>query len=518
MKLSRLLTNQDFEISLPEYLTKQGIPENGAPEDPDIKTIHYNSGEVKKEGLFVAIEGLKADGHNFINDALQKGASAIITQKASDAQTILVKVKNSRKALASISAEYFGNPSKKLFIVGVTGTNGKTTTVAMIESILLEEGLNVGVIGTIDYHYNGITVPNPMTTPESLDLQKILAEMHENGVTHVVMEVSSHAIDLWRVEKCWFDIGVFTNLSQDHLDYHGDMESYWECKKKLFTHLLPSGPKKKHAKAVINIMDKKGEHLKKDISIECVSTGNSDVSMVRPENIKLNISGISGTLSTPSGSFTFKSKAVGKHNLENILNAVGTAIAMGLSLDTIKKGVENFLCVPGRLETITNNKDRYVFVDYAHTPDALYQVLTVLNPLTSGKIICVFGCGGDRDPKKRPIMGSVAAKLSDLAVVTSDNPRSEDPLKIIAQILDGINGEKIKEYSPHELKNNFNTKGYVTEPDRRKAIALAIESSSIGDTVLIAGKGHETYQIIGDKTLPFDDRQEAANFLSGYDG
>jgi len=500
--------------------------------DPDINSLHYRAQDVQPGGLFVAIPGLAADGHDFIDQARMRGALAIISQKPVQPDNsvtqnggqikakqvkakqikkglTIIQVDNSRKALAGISAAFFGNPSQKLNIIGITGTNGKTTITYLIESMLSAAGLKSGVIGTINYRYMGKVFENPVTTPESMDLQKILAEMLKKGVTHVVLEVSSHAIDLFRVENCWIDTGVFTNLTQDHLDYHGDMNSYWLCKKRMFTEYLPSGPKKDRSLAVINRDNPKGRELFNILPVRGISTGHSADNIIWPKIIKHDLTGIAGNISTPAGSFDFKSPLVGKHNIENILSATGVGIALDLSLGDIKVGIENVFFIPGRLERITGNNGRFVYVDYAHTPDALGNVLTSLKAVSDKKIICVFGCGGDRDREKRPLMGEIAGRLCDLAIVTSDNPRTEDPEKIIEQILPGLRKTCNHEYSPSRLETGFEKKGYVIEPDRRNAINLGIAVSRKGDTVLIAGKGHETYQILGKKTISFDDRKEA---------
>jgi len=502
--------------------------------DCEIDSIHYRAQEVKHNGLFVAVKGFKADGHDFIDEALTRGASAIVSQKPVNKKSVIIEVENTRKALAAISANFYGNVSEKLFIIGITGTNGKTTTAYIIESILAEAGFKVGVIGTINYRYSGKTFSNPMTTPESLDLQKILAKMYENGITHVVLEVSSHAIDLHRIDFCRIDIGVFTNLTRDHLDYHEDMDSYWFCKKRLFTEHLKTGPKKGSTLAVINCDDKKGKGLynllsEASDSMSVISTGSTADNLIWPNNIKYSLTGITGKISTKpgilkTGIFNFNSSLAGEHNLENILSATGVGIALGLSLAIIKAGIEKAGQIPGRLESIPNKAGKFVFVDYAHTPDALEHVLSSLKSIKDNnigkdnktgkdnkisRIICVFGCGGDRDKGKRPKMGEIAGRFCDLAIITSDNPRTEDPMKIISRIIEGIKQTFLKEYDPKKLANGFQEKGYVIEPDRRKAIKLSIISADPGDIILIAGKGHETYQLIKGKTFPFDDRNEA---------
>jgi len=419
--------------------------------DSDIGSIHYRAQEVQPGGMFVAIEGQTADGHDFMHQALKRGAAAIITQKeppqpflnefsaaSPKSRPIIIRVPDTRKAMADLAARFFGHPSQDMTLVGITGTNGKTTVAYLIESILLQAGFKVGVIGTINYRYGDKTFANPMTTPESLDLQRILSEMRRAGVTHVVTEASSHAMDLYRIKSCWFDVAAFTNLSQDHLDFHGDMQSYWSSKKRLFTEYLTTGPKKESASAVINCDDARGRELADSLPMPVVKTGSTPDCEIRSENIQCKLNGTNGKAATPGGSFDFKTPLVGVHNVENILNASGVAAALNIAPDTIKAGIEALAAIPGRLESIENSSGRFVYVDYAHTPDALENAVSALKAIAPARIICVFGCGGDRDKKKRPMMGEIVARLCDLAVVTSDNPRSEDPAVIIDQILPGI--------------------------------------------------------------------------------
>jgi len=494
--------------------------------DPEIGSIHYRAQDVEPGGLFVAIQGLSADGHDFVDEALVRGASAIVTQKPvgtpplnknhgapGQRDPIIVEVENTRKALAAMSGRFYGDPSENMVVIGITGTNGKTTTAFFIESILENAGFNVGVFGTLNCRYSGKTMESPMTTPESLDLQRILSDMFNHGVTHVVMEVSSHAIDLFRVDNCCFDVGVFTNLSQDHLDYHGDMDSYWSCKKRFFTQHLNSASQKSRIQAVINCNDAKGPELARVPAITALTTGCAEDHMVRPRQFQCDLSGIAGRIATPAGAFEFESPLIGRHNLENILCATGTGIALDLPLEAIKDGIEAVSGVPGRLERIPNDVDRFVYVDYAHTPDALENVLAALKSMAGGRIICIFGCGGDRDKDKRPRMGEIAGRLSDLTVITSDNPRTEDPVKVIDQITEGTEKVVPRRYLASDLAAGFQKQGYVVEPDRGKAIRLGISVSLPGDTVLIAGKGDEKYQIIGNRRVPFDDRKEAKTAL-----
>ncbi len=523
MKLSHLLKS----IAVKSVFGKK--KEDGM-EKAEVVSIHCRAQDVRQGGIFVAIQGYMTDGHDYVDLALANGASAIITQKPIDRDSIIIEVEDTRKALSALSAAFYGNPSEDLFLIGITGTNGKTTTAYLIESILVKAGFRVGVIGTINYRYLGKIFNSPVTTPESLDLHRILAEMINQGITHVVMEVSSHAIDQHRIANCWFDVGVFTNLSQDHLDYHGDMDSYWSCKKRLFTENLMSGPKKSRTLAVINCDDTRGKELALELKGESSKVEVFELSdnMIRPSNIKCEPSGITGRLSTIKGDFDFKSSLVGKHNLKNIISVTGVGIALNLPLDVIKAGIEDVTRIPGRLEVIPNTAGRFVYVDYAHTPDALENVLSslrsilrsgALRSIAQGRIICVFGCGGDRDKGKRHQMGEIAGRLCDIAVITSDNPRTEAPMDIIAQTLNGMRKTSMGEGLPArnalacEAGGGGGEKGYVVEPDRKKAIELAVTISRPDDIILIAGKGHETYQIIGNKIVSFDDRKEAETAL-----
>jgi UDP-N-acetylmuramyl-tripeptide synthetase len=484
----------------------------GSP-DPDILSVHYDSRTVQRSGLFVAVKGLASDGHRFIQDAVKRGAAVVVAEKGSSferPEVPLILVNDSRKALALVGAEFYGQPSLKIHLIGLTGTNGKTSTTYLIESIFTKAGLNTGVIGTINYRYGGNMFPNPMTTPESLDLQRILFDMVEAGVTHVVMEVSSHAIDLHRIMGLSFDTAVFTNLSQDHLDYHQTMDEYWTCKKRLFTEYLATTAPPKKPQAVINITDKEGVELVSLVSVPKITTG-TDTADIRLEKARLDIRGIEGELVTPVGRASVSSTGIGQHNLENILCAAGAAVAAGVSIENIAAGLSDFN-VPGRLERVPNTRGFHVFVDYAHTPDGLLNVLTTLRPLTKGRVITVFGCGGDRDNGKRPKMGGIAEQYSDLVIVTSDNPRTEDPAIIISHILQGLKGNR---FDPDTL--TIESKGYAVEADRRSAIVLAIKNARVNDTVLIAGKGHETYQILNTGTIDFDDRIEAKKALNDHE-
>jgi UDP-N-acetylmuramoyl-L-alanyl-D-glutamate--2,6-diaminopimelate ligase len=486
--------------------------------DPEIVSIHYRADQVQPGGLFVAIPGFTVDGHDFIDQALDCGAAAVIVQKTIQKKGIFVQVEDSRKALSRLAAKFYFHPSEKMTVVGITGTNGKTTTSYLIENMLMVSEIPCGVIGTINYRYGNKTFDNPMTTPESLDLHRILSDMIDEGISHVVMETSSHAIDLNRISNIRVRVGIFTNLSQDHLDYHGDMDSYWACKKRLFTESLDLSRKKDPAIAVINCFNQNGEELKalleaQDAKPKIITIGKSAEQDIQVEKTDIQLTGITALITTPLGELEFHSPLIGRFNMENILCAIGAGISLGMTIPDMKKGIETFTSVPGRLEPVPNDSARYVFVDYAHTPDALENVLSTLKSLTTGRLICIFGCGGDRDRSKRSVMGSIAGKLSDLCIITSDNPRTEDKMTIINDILDGM--QTIK----NEVRNDGKSllQGYIVEPDRKSAIRIGIEASLPDDTVLIAGKGHETYQIIGKEKTPFDDRFEAGNIMKRVD-
>jgi MurE/MurF fusion protein len=490
------------------------IPEPGhAGADPDIVSIHYRSGDVAPGGLFIALKGAHVDGHRFAEEAAAKGAVAVLASEPVKipAPVVTVRAADTRRAMAAVSAAFYNRPSENMIMIGITGTNGKTTTAFLIEHLLAAAGLSVGVIGTINYRYCGRVYKNSLTTPESLDVQRILADMRGAGVTHVVMEVSSHAVALDRIAECFFDIGVFTNLTQDHLDFHKDMAAYWACKKRFFTDHLRKGPKRDRARAVINANDPKGEELIASLaSMPVIPVGGSPSDGVHAHQARMDQTGISANVSSPLGDLAIKSRLVGRFNLDNILCAVGVGAAMALAPADIETAVASFETVPGRLERVADPRGRHVFVDYAHTPDALANVLSTLKEIMPGRLICIFGCGGDRDKTKRPLMGATAARWSDLAIVTSDNPRSESPAAIIADILPGVRAGLARSYLPADIENGFCDAGFVVEPDRAAAIRLGIRAALAGDTVLIAGKGHEPYQILADRVIAFDDREKAA--------
>lgn len=493
-----------------------------AAQELEIGSLHYRAQEVQPGGLFVAIPGQRADGHDFIPMAVARGARVVVAENPVACDALILEVADSRIALAKLAARFFGEPSRKMTLIGVTGTSGKTTVTYLLEKILSRAGFRSGVLGTVNCRWAGKTRPSPVTTPESLDLQHMLATMAADGVTHGVLEISSHAVALKRVVACYLDVGVFTNLSQDHLDFHGNMAAYWEVKKRLFSDYLFKGPKAARAMAVINTDNRYGRELKQTLEERCLTSGcsadtepdkdsGSDI-VVHSE--RMDLTGLEGWIRTPRGQVAFQSPLVGAFNQENIASAVGAAEALEVPLEAIRQGIADLDCVPGRLELVPHNGGPRAYVDYAHKPGALAHVLASLRPFTSGRLIAVFGCGGDRDRDKRPKMGEIAAQGADLAIVTSDNPRNEDPLAIIADILPGVRGVRKLKYDLGQLDSGWRAPGYGVEPDRQRAIQAAVAASTAEDVIVVAGKGHETYQIIGDRRADFDDRREVAQALT----
>ena len=479
----------------------------------EVSSVCYSAGQCHPGSLFVAIAGLAHDGHSFIGEAVSRGARFVVHQTdISVPEGIMaVQVPDSRRALGILAKNYFGDPSAELTLIGITGTSGKTTVSYLLESILTAAGFCCGVLGTVNYRYQGRVLPAPNTTPESYEMQKILREMADAGVTHVIAEVSSHALDLKRVDDCDFDLGIFTNLSPEHLDYHKDMEDYFRAKKRLFTELLPVSKKSSPLKAVINADDVWGRKLMSEISIPALAYGLDGDVTVRQQDIALN--GIRAEISVAGKTFAVSSKLVGRFNLSNMLAAVSAATVLKIEPSFIETGIRNLACVPGRLERVESSDGIHVFVDYAHKPDALNQVLQTLTDLKQKKIITVFGCGGNRDRTKRPVMGETATAYSDVTIVTSDNPRLEEPMEIIDEIEAGIDSSQIKKVTPEQIKRDGRGRSYAIIADRKAAIAAAIRLAEAEDIVLIAGKGHEDYQILGTKKVPFDDRLVALEAL-----
>jgi UDP-N-acetylmuramoyl-L-alanyl-D-glutamate--2,6-diaminopimelate ligase len=467
----------------------QGIPvlAGGKPGDEEITGIAYNSKSVGPGFLFAALRGAAHNGMDFVAEAEANGAAAVLSvwPKPPASSAAWVQVADAREALALAAANFFGHPSDRMKVVGVTGTKGKTTTTYLLEEILRAAGAVPGVIGTIEYRRPGWKVPAPRTTPEAPDLQALLKDMLDAGVSHCVMEVSSHALEQKRVWGVSYDVAVFTNLTGEHLDYHASMEGYFEAKKKLFT------LNHKRSAAVVNMDDPWGQKLVAELPMKTVTFGLEPAAIVRALKYAMSEDGIDAQVSYPGGVMSLQSALVGRHNLYNILAAAGAALALNVSPADIVKGIAGLKGVPGRFERVPNNRGLQVVVDYAHTDNALEHLLTTAREFKPRRVILVFGAGGNRDKDKRERMGRVAARLADWTVLTSDNPRSEEPMDIIVAIARGFEKEAVK--------------AYEVEPDRRKAIVLALATANKGDIVLVAGKGHENYQIFKDRTLHFSD-------------
>ncbi len=504
-------------MRLREFLALQEIEEAQGNLDQEVTGLTYDSRRLKAGEIFFAIAGEKFDGHEFIPQALRSGAAGVVVaHKGAWLQgTTWIRTRDVRRTMGLWGAYFYGRPSRRLRLVGVTGTNGKTTVAYLVESILSAAGLEPGVIGTINYRYLNRQVPSHHTTPESLELHSLLAEMERAGAQSVVMEVSSHALVQERVRGIDFDIALFTNLSRDHLDYHASMDDYFLAKSKLFTDYLKVSVKPKKA-AVIYAGDARGRELLRkvrDAGLEAWSYGEDDEWDIHPVKVESDVDGLRGRLTSKGRCLDFSSRLIGAANLQNIMGAVGVGVCAGLPIEVIAKGIQQLTSVPGRLEKIENNLGVAVLVDYAHTPDALEKVLAAIRPIAQCRVVTVFGCGGDRDRGKRPLMGEIAARLSDLVVLTSDNPRTEDPLRILAEIEEGIQKggiPKLKADVPQAER------GYWVQENRRAAIGIALRAARRGDAVLIAGKGHEDYQILGTKKVHFDDREVAQEELGRF--
>lgn len=467
--------------------------------DDEVSGIAYRSDRVQPGDAFFCVVGMTSDGHSFAQDAIDRGAKVLVVERkvyladATDVTEIVVK--DTRKAMAAAAANFYDHPSKDLALVGITGTNGKTTTTYLVEHIAQVAGKRTGVIGTVGIRIGDAAEKSAHTTPESPDLQQLFARMRDARCDVVAMEVSSHALDLDRTWGTQFAVTAFSNLTQDHLDYHHTFEAYFEAKARLFSKDYP-------AKRVICIDDKWGKELLRRSSVaedSVVTTGFDASAQIHPVDVRYAPTHTAVTLDVRGSRYAFDYPLVGKFNVENVMLAFGIGLQLGFSADVIVEALEEAPQIPGRLERVSapNTGGVSVFVDYAHTPDALEKALASIMALTPGRTVCVFGCGGDRDASKRPIMGR-AALAADHAVVTSDNPRTEDPQAIIDDIVSGMGSGEGR---------------FDVEADRRSAIALAIAQAKAGDSILIAGKGHEDYQLVGDQVLSFDDRIVAAEEL-----
>ncbi len=473
----------------------------------EVSDITHDSRTVKPGALFVAVRGFHSDGHRFISQAVERGATAVVAESedrtASAAGTPQILVEDSRRALAQLAVFFFHRPSSRLSLIGITGTNGKTTTSYLVKAMIEAAGGMSGLIGTIDYRIGSRRYPAPNTTPESLDLQRLLAEMVSTGAGYCVMEVSSHALELGRTQGCVFAAAAFTNLTQDHLDFHGTMDAYLRSKLRLFTGLTGDQV------AVVNIDDEHASDVIAATRASVITTGMSGSAAIRPAgDIRHGIDGLAFVAETPRGRVSVESPLVGRHNIQNLLTAIGVATALGFEAPAIEAGIRAMKAVPGRLEKVDAGQCFGVFVDYAHTEDALARLLDAVGEIASNRVITVFGCGGDRDRTKRPKMGAAALGGSDIVIVTSDNPRTEDPAAILNEIDAGMQtGARFTR--PEAMQSGAGRTPYCMIPDRREAIAAALRLARPGDIVVLAGKGHEDYQIIGDIKLRFDDRDVA---------
>ena len=481
---------------------RNGNSRRGA-DQREIAAVAYDSRAVTPGAVFVAIRGERADGNRFVGDAIARGAAAVVSEHprpAADAEPVVppdvawVQVEQPRQALARIAANFYGRPADALELVGITGTNGKTTTSFLVDSILRAAGHSTGLFGTIFYRTPKGQTDAKHTTPESLELQKFFAQVRAEGGTHATMEVSSHALALDRVWGCRFAAAIFTNLTRDHLDFHKTMEAYGAAKRRLFEGTGASAPRV----AAVNRDDPWSGHLA-GLAQRTLTYGLSPGAEVTTKRFVLSFTGLEFTVLTPEGNLEITSPLVGKINVYNILGAVAATVGMGVSREAIERGIRECRFVPGRFERVDCGQPFLVIVDYAHTDDALRNLLETARELNkSGRILTLFGCGGERDRTKRPLMGEAAGTLSHLVVLTSDNPRGEDPLNIINDALVGLQRTGTE---------------YLVEPDRARAVRMALERARPGDIVLLAGKGHETYQVLRDRTIDYDDREEARRVL-----
>jgi len=476
--------------ALPELL---GASETKGALRGEWEMVRYDSRDVRPRDLFVAVSGLKQDGHAYVEAAARRGAQAAVVERfVPEAEVPQVRVRDARRALAILAGEETGHPSRELVLAGVTGTNGKTTTAHLIRAVFEEAGMKAGFIGTVGYEFDGHRESAPHTTPEAPDLMRMLREWRGRGAKAVAMEVSSHALALDRTYGLAFDVGVFTNLTQDHLDFHGTLEAYRDAKARLFR-AESRGDRTKRFTGAVNVDDPVGVWLKTHADCPVVGYGTAADAEIRAADVRLRPDGTSLRIRRGDEETQISLRLRGAFNAMNALAAFAAGTALGIPRASIVAGIEKVASVPGRLEPVDEGQPFQVLVDYAHTPDALERALEAVRAFGPERVLCVFGCGGDRDKGKRPLMGAVAVRLADQVILTSDNPRGEDPLAILREIEAGVRG------APNVR----------TIPDRAEAIAAAIEECAPGDALLIAGKGHETYQSLATRTLPFDDGEVA---------
>jgi UDP-N-acetylmuramoyl-L-alanyl-D-glutamate--2,6-diaminopimelate ligase len=483
-------------MQLRELLGQAGVEAELRGSDPEVASLDYDSRRVQRGGLYFCFRGLSSDGHEHATDALERGASALVVERWLEFDIPQAKVADARAAMAPVAAAFWGDPTAELEVVGITGTNGKTTTAFLVREILESAGRRCGLLGTVKRVVGGAEEDVVRTTPEAIDLQATFRRMRDAGDQACAMEVSSHALALHRADAIDFDVKVFTNLSQDHLDFHADMEDYFGAKRLLFE----SGG----GAAVVNVDDKFGARLAGELRDPTTFSPGGGEADFSARSISSDATGTGFEAHTPDGQVRVRTRLPGDFNVANALAALAATHALGVDPRAAAEALSEAGQVPGRFESVEEGQPFAVLVDYAHTPDSLQNVLEAARRLTSGRLICVFGCGGDRDREKRPLMGRIGAELSDLAVVTSDNPRSEDPELIITEILAGIPGTGA----------GARPDGLEVEPDRHAAIALALGQAAAGDTVVITGKGHEQGQEFeGGRKVPFDDRDVAREEL-----
>ncbi|MBS1858161.1 MAG: UDP-N-acetylmuramoyl-L-alanyl-D-glutamate--2,6-diaminopimelate ligase [Acidobacteria bacterium] len=488
-------------MNLGELLSGVGLAQPLAPELASlaIAGLEYDSRRVQPGSVFFAFPGARADGRRFANDALGRGAAAVLSDspRPEDFNGPWVRVEHGRQALSLAARNFYRRPDERIRLTGITGTNGKTTTAYIVDAVLREAGAITALIGTVEYHLAGRVLPAANTTPESLDLMRLFADLEQAGGSHAVMEVSSHALELGRVFGLAFHTAVFTNLTRDHLDFHGTMEAYFAAKQRLFDGAGGPPPRV----AVLNRDDPYARRLRIGPKTDVIDYGFAPDAMLRPRHVSTGMNGLRFDVQFRKLRFPVESPLIGRINVYNILAACGAGLSYGIAPEVIARGVAKLPAVPGRFERVDEGQPFTVVVDYAHTDDALRNVIAVARGLNPNRVITLFGCGGDRDRSKRPLMGAAAAEGSDFVVLTSDNPRSEDPLAIMNDALVGIRRYDV---------------AHVIEPDRATAIRRAIKEARDGDIVILAGKGHEPYQILKDRTIQFDDRAVAREVLKGY--
>jgi len=478
MKLSKVLEGLEYELLQGDF-------------DIEVNKLEYDSRKIEQGDAFFCIKGYQTDGHKYAEGAAKNGAKAIICMDAVGEipGCTIIRVNDSRKAMAIAGANYYGRPADRMKLIGVTGTNGKTTTTFMIKSILEAAGFKTGIIGTIANYIGNRKIEASRTTPESLELHKLFSDMAAEGVQYCIMEVSSHSLYLDRVYGLEFTQGIFTNLTQDHLDFHKTFENYYKAKQILFDNSLNS---------VLNIDNEYGRRLLNDVKSSITTYSAEGEADVKARNLDLHSRGVQFDLEYKGEKKTVNINVPGKYNVENALGSAAACLADGISLEIVKEGLEKMLCVPGRCEIVNQgyNLGFDIIVDYAHTPDGLENILKTAREFTEKRLISVFGCGGDRDRTKRPIMGNIGTELSDIAIITSDNPRTEDPAEIIKDVVAGIK------------KDN-----YIVVENRKEAIRKSIEIAQKGDVIVIAGKGHEDYQILNTGKIHFDEREVVKEIL-----